>query len=66
MRSIVLDGNRWSLRTVILLNPLAVSHPQWLYNLLFRCVSETLLDLARIGVRVSLDGKGAGLAVRLS
>jgi hypothetical protein len=28
------------------LNPLALSHPRFLYNLLFRCASETLLEIA--------------------
>src|SRR5436305_463305 len=48
------------------LNPLALSHPQWLYNLLFRCASQTLLELAadpkplgaRIGVLAVLHAWG--------
>lgn len=53
------------------LNPLAVSHPQWLYNLLFRCASETLLELAadpkhlgaRIGVLAVLHTWGQKLTL---
>jgi hypothetical protein len=53
------------------LNPLAVSHPQWLYNLLFRCASQTLLELAadpkhlgaRIGVLAVLHTWGQKLTL---
>ncbi len=40
------------------LNPLAVSHPRLLYSLLFRCASETLLEIAadpkHLGARIGI------------
>ncbi len=40
------------------LNPLAVSHPRLLYDLLFRCASETLLEIAadpkHLGARIGI------------
>lgn len=40
------------------LNSLAVSHPRWLYSLLFRCASETLLEVAadskHLGARIGV------------
>jgi hypothetical protein len=40
------------------LNPLAVSHPKLLYDLLFRCASETLLEIAadpkHLGARIGI------------
>jgi Putative transposase/Transposase zinc-binding domain len=40
------------------LNPLALSHPRLLYDLLFRCASETLLEIAadpkHLGARIGL------------
>jgi len=40
------------------LNPLAVSHPRLLYGLLFRCASETLLEIAadpeHLGARIGV------------
>ncbi|HEX3526329.1 MAG TPA: IS91 family transposase [Thermoanaerobaculia bacterium] len=53
------------------LNPLALSHPQFLYNLLFRCASQTLLELAanpkhlgaRIGVLAVLHTWGQKLTL---
>jgi hypothetical protein len=40
------------------LNPLALSHPRLLYNLLFQCASETLLEIAadpkHLGARVGV------------
>ncbi len=49
------------------LNPLALSHPRLLYDLLFQCASETLLEIAadpkhlgaRIGVLAVLHSCGA-------
>jgi hypothetical protein len=51
------------------LNPLALSHPRLLYDLLFRCASETLLEIAadpkhlgaRIGVLTVLHTWGQAL-----
>lgn len=53
------------------LNPLALSHPQLLYGLLFRCASETLLEIAadprhlgaRIGVLAVLHTWGQKLTL---
>ena len=53
------------------LNPLAVSHPRLLYSLLFRCASETLLEIAadpkhlgaRIGVLAVLHTWGQKLTL---
>jgi hypothetical protein len=53
------------------LNPLAVSHPRLLYNLLFQCASETLLEIAadpkhlgaRIGVLAVLHTWGQKLTL---
>ena len=40
------------------LNPLALSHPRLLYNLLFRCASQTLLEIAadpkHLGARIGV------------
>ena len=40
------------------LNPLALSHPAWFYNLLFECASKTLLEIAldpkHLGARIGV------------